>query len=667
MGTRQVISALLVALLLLAAEGWAAKAVAAPDATPLLMEGKKSLYQRVLTRPGGMLVAEPGQVEGKSLPPFTIFYVFERKLAGDTPWLKVAASSRGDGGGWIKAESAIDWKQSIVVAFANPAGRNRLLLYRDRKFLTDLMEAGDVIKKSDAIMAQAVMPSRPADFPAMAVEPANYIDFTKNFYLLPILDSDEIYLASGFTSRLLKVASVTTNDAPPAAKAAPPGPDAKKAPVAGTAEKSNQALQNFNTGIVFVADATTSMDPYIERTRTAVTKISGAIKSAGLTNRVAFGLIGYRDDPKAVPGIDYLTRTFVDLRDGKDLDKFAEKAKQLSATKVSSRRFAEDAYAGMMEAINKMDWSGFGGRYIVLITDAGPRLGKDPFAATGLDTAGVRQLAADKGIAIYVLHLMTQAGKNDHASATAQYTQLSAIPQGNLYYGVPAGEVEKFGQAIETLSAQLVEQVSQVSKGQPLKFKGATGELGRLQENSEKVAYAMKLAYLGRSEETKAPSVIEAWLADRDPGNTSVPALEVRLLLTKNQLSDLQESLKAIVAAGEKGQVSPQTFFDQIKGAAATMSRTPDQVAKSGGKSLASTGLMGEYLEGLPYKSKVMNVTQDMWLSWSIGEQQSFLDGLEAKIKLYQMFHDDVDRWIVMDGGKVKGDAVYPVPLDALP
>ena len=78
---------------------------------------------------------------------------------------------------------------------------------------------------------------------------------------------------------------------------------------------------------------------------------------------------------------------------------------------------------------------------------------------------------------------------------------------------------------------------------------------------------------------------------------------------------------------------------------------------------------MSEYLEGLPYRSKVMNVSRDLWLSWSIGEQQSFLDEVEAKIRLYQQFHDDVDRWTVLGGapGAGGGDAVYPVPLSALP
>ena len=42
--------------------------VAAQSArVPLLMEGKRTLYQRVLTRPGAVLAASPGE-KGKLLP-----------------------------------------------------------------------------------------------------------------------------------------------------------------------------------------------------------------------------------------------------------------------------------------------------------------------------------------------------------------------------------------------------------------------------------------------------------------------------------------------------------------------------------------------------------------------------------------------------------------------
>ena len=62
-----------------------------------------------------------------------------------------------------------------------------------------------------------------------------------------------------------------------------------------------------------------------------------------------------------------------------------------------------------------------------------------------------------------------------------------------------------------------------------------------------------------------------------------------------------------------------------------------------------------------------MSVTRNLWYSWSVGEQQAFLDELEAKISLYQKYHDDADRWIALAKDASPGDWVYPVPLDSLP
>ena len=76
---------------------------------------------------------------------------------------------------------------------------------------------------------------------------------------------------------------------------------------------------------------------------------------------------------------------------------------------------------------------------------------------------------------------------------------------------------------------------------------------------------------------------------------------------------------------------------------------------------------MGEYLDDLPYQSKIMEISEDDWLRFSYGQQREFLDEIEAKILLYEDYHDDVGLWVSLDGDRVKGDAVYPILLDALP
>ncbi len=98
------------------------------------------------------------------------------------------------------------------------------------------------------------------------------------------------------------------------------------------------------------------------------------------------------------------------------------------------------------------------------------------------------------------------------------------------------------------------------------------------------------------------------------------------------------------------------------------MQRDPTRVGQGAVKDLASSGLMGEYLEGLPFQSRLMSLTQDDWMRMGVTEQQSFIDGARAKIDLYQNFHDDVDRWIQPSAQVFhREDYLFPVPLDALP
>ena len=70
-----------VALLVVAQPGFAA------DRKPLLMEGKKTLYQRVLAQPDAQLFSKPGAADGKPVPAMSLYYVYARQDAGGASWL----------------------------------------------------------------------------------------------------------------------------------------------------------------------------------------------------------------------------------------------------------------------------------------------------------------------------------------------------------------------------------------------------------------------------------------------------------------------------------------------------------------------------------------------------------------------------------------------------
>jgi hypothetical protein len=632
---------------------------------PLLMEGKKTLYQRVLTRPGAVLKRQPGDGPGAQQPALTRFYVYSRKDVGGQAWLEVGLSAKGRTDGWLREDLTLPWKQQMALAFTNPAGRERSLLFKERDDLAAIVEAD----KPDA----AVQPLRrtvlggKTDPRVVAVEPETHVDIAKQFYLLPILQAEETFSGLGHRVRLLQVASVSANS--------PVGAQDKGKASADRAS----LLKDFRAAVVFVMDTTVSMGPYIDRTREAVRRIHGHIDKAGLSDQVRFGLVAFRSSTQATPGLEYVSRLYADPSQVQNGAEFLKKVTDVKPATVSSARFSEDAYAGVMNALTDVRWPEFGGRYVVLITDAGALRGGDPLSSTRLDADQLRLEAQHRGVAIYTLHLKTTAGRANHAEAEAQYKALSAhplVPQ-PLYYPVEAGSVDTFGKIVDTLSDAIVAQVNAAYRGEEAVGSARTADPGygkqgarsedRIRTDAAMLGHAMRLAYLGRAEGTQAPPLFSAWVSDRDLARPDIATTEVRVLLTKNQLSDMQQVLQSIVKVGQAAQLSPADFFARMRSAAAVLGRDPNAINSPDATKLADLGLMGEYLDGLPYRSKILDIDQSLWSSWSIAQQQAFLDEVQRKLRLYQIYHDDVSRWVALDGGADPGEAVYPVPLDALP
>ena len=479
---------------------------------------------------------------------------------------------------------------------------------------------------------------------------------------------------------VLEVASVTARGTGPGAPAAKT--PASATPASGTPPAGATALRTFTAAVVFVVDATISMGPYIERTKEAVRRIYSTIEKAGIGNQVKFGLVAFRSSTQAVPALEYVAKLYADPSQVKTGQDFLAKVADLKPATASSARFDEDAYAGVMLALRDIPWGEFGGRYVVLITDAGAIEGEDALSDTKLGGKQVRIEAQQLGVALYTLHLKTPAGKQDHPSAERQYKALTdnAVSGSPLYYGVDSGLVEAFGTMVDTLAKAIVQQVEGASQGQLVPGSARSATVGgeapkaedaaaRIESDARLIGRAMQLAYLGRVQGVTAPDLFQAWLGDKDFANPTIRTTEVRALLTKNELSNLRDSVQAILDAGEKAQegTGSADFFDLLRSSAAHLARDPSRLADPKAKKLAELGLIGEYLDDLPYKSTVLTLTSDQWEEWSTQQQENFLDGLRRDLRHYQIYHDDGDRWVVLDGSDDPGEAVYPVPLDALP
>ncbi len=630
---------------------------AADGDKPLIQEGKKTLYQRVLTTPGCKLGTAAGDNKGQLQPAFSSLYVYQKEDANGQSWLKVGPDSFGKTIGWLPKSCTVDWKMQLTLAFTNPANRDRLLFFKERKSLDDILSAPDPVSLVAPLRAKLKRDGHADGI--QAEEPEYFVDLQKQFYLLPILSGEEVMTEDGFYTRLLNVASVS------------------KAETTKKQEDSVNQLKGFNASVVFVIDSTISMGPYIERTKEAVNKIYDKIKQEHLDGQVKFGLVSFRSNTKAVPGLEYRTKIYADPNQVKDGADFLKKVADLKEAKVSSSLYDEDAYSGVLSAIDDIDWSPFGARYMVLITDAGAIDGSNKLSGTGLDASQLRLEAGNRGIAIYTLHLKTPSGKQNHAKAESQYRDLSNFDSthSNLYQAVNAGDIKTFGQQVDALASAITEQVKSAYMGDAAigsalyakdDGKKLTPEQKLLQDTAL-IGHAMQLAYLGKRNSTQAPLVFQAWISDRDLIKQNIPTTDVRVLLTKGQLSDLSDAVSQILKAANEGMISPTKMFEQLRTVAATMGADPNQLKQQDNARIGDLGVLGEYLADLPYKSDVLNLDEETWKSWDGLSQEKFIRTLSSKLRHYQKYNADVDRWVELAKGSDPRDRVYPIPLEMMP
>ena len=616
---------------------------------PELIPGKSTLFQRILTRPAADLVEQPGGGVIETFPAFEIFYVYGQQEAEGETYLEVGRSLSAGPEGWMRQERTIPWRQAIVLGFNNPANRDRAMMFDTRENLEETLLREDVVERLAALRADAEGGEASEDSPVVAVEPAQFVNIEEQFYILPILASEEIRMpTTGMPAQILQVASLSANE-----------PDVELPPV-----DPEKALEDFKIGVTFVIDTTRSMGPYIDETRTAVEQLQKDFLAGPEGDRFRFGLVAFRDNVELAPGLEYVARTYLKLDVDSTADKFLEAIEQVVPAEANSASYNEDAVAGVVEAVENHNWEPFGGRYIILITDAGPRR-PGPEAAAGMLALPELQVQAEEGsgIAIFTMHLKSESGAFDHEYGEESYRVLSRFGGQSLYYPVEDGSAEQFGRQVAALSQMMTGQITDAISGRLAAADEA--EPGSMEQSLDMVGRAMQLAYLGRVTGTAAPEVFEGWLTDRDPLERHVRPVQPYIMMSKNELATLRDVLLQTIEIGSdtSQDINSTAFFERLREAVALMSNRPDAVNETG----TLGDLMGEYLEDLPYTSEILDITPERWRDLSVIEEHDLLEALESKVEAIEHLHDDNSRWIALVEGAPEGEYVTNVPLSLMP
>jgi len=168
------------------------------------------------------------------------------------------------------------------------------------------------------------------------------------------------------------------------------------------------------------------------------------------------------------------------------------------------------------------------------------------------------------------------------------------------------------------------------------------------------------------SKEAIPPRDITAWVLDRDLMNPKLRALEVRVLLTRTDMNNLIQALDILLHQIKWSIVTPMEFFIGLQ-AVVTMGLQDQEITLKAAQRVADMGFLPSWIESLPYKTPILKMRGEHFISLSKDERAQFLKEIESKLEQYRALFENKALWIALDKQNSEQEYVYPLLLSALP
>jgi len=632
---------------------------------PVVVPGKSVLPLRVLARPFSNIYDKPdGTIITENVPVFQSYIVYTRPDVSITStvtegWYEIGSDVRGTVLGWMKAEDVMEWKQTMCLAYTHPGGRQPVLMFERLEPLRGLlnMPPDSRAAAADDLYQSIAAGDMGENFPIIAKEPDDFVDIIEQFYLLPILEHTPVEIDYN-EGRLLKVAAATKTER---------GSVALETSTAGLDKPEAEVLPQVQMDIVYVVDMTGSMQPYIDATLEVIKNMALSItKDDRLAASVKFGLWGYRDtlpDNPEMPDVEFLTKNFTP--EFQDVNDFAATLATVQADGGGDG--PEDVYSGVEHALRQSAWTPEGLHILVLIGDAPSHQLGEARNASGHSAKTLRNFAdPPNNVYIYAVHIKDHRAPQDYWDLTqAQFQTLAFNPGLELpsYWNVMSNDKAGFMQASREIAGDFVSLVKLAKQGDMASIKAKIEAAP--QDSPLRMGHAALVQWLGREKGVKAPRDVTAWITDKDLLDPDIQAMDVRILVSKNELDSLKTVLQEIMTAGRRGLIGGEEFFTALQSIPSVVARAGEQIKHA--QNIAESGLLPEFMLDLPYRSRIMNMSNELWASWGVDQQEEFLTEIDAIIKLYAAIHESPQGWIALNEGDDPGDYVHPISLGALP
>ncbi|MFK5968909.1 MAG: vWA domain-containing protein [Candidatus Marithrix sp.] len=618
----------------------------------------------------------------KPIKAFRPLYVFARQGIDtsdpDNPkgWYKVGKSKKR-AFGWMQSKDIIEWKQALIMAYTHPGEdderRNPVLMFNKLQALKGIIQSPE--REAEISKAYASLDKEQQDrYPSLVLsESKRFVDINENFYFLPIVNFEMLDL-EGEDARYLQIAAAI-----PEATAAKldtdlrgdnntlDNPEVQKEILQTTT--SPEAVKQLGVDIVFVMDLTGSMEPYLRMTLESVQDIARLV-TKDIKEKVHFGFVGYRDNPAIVSNIEFASKNFT--KNGLvNAEQFVDMISKVRVATVGSVDYQEELFAGVETGL-ATKWSENAIRLMILVGDASSHEPGHPQNVTGKDENVLRQAANDSQVHIMAIHLQNQDTHpeivGDLPRAKKQFITLTKISgsEESALVEVNADREEDFAKAVKAIANMITSFLGQTLVGNittpTVNNKQNSSVANKAEKVTKMLLESALVEYKGK--EAVPPKDIIAWAIDRDMADPAIPALEVRILLSKIQLDSLVRVVGEINMAMKNAETTEREFFEALQSVAAASIKDPSKIGTA--KNLKDSGLLPSFLDSLPYKSEIASLTDERFASWTTQKRTDFSQRLEAKLAQYRSINEAVDKWIVLDESD-PDNTVYPLHIDYLP
>lgn len=550
----------------------------------------------------------PGARRLRTLHPYDILFLYET----DHPDYYRVGSNNTEAEGYIPKSAVLEWNHRISLHFTPIAGREPALVYASEEDVAQEIRDGQALKDR-----------------AIAEEPSNQANRYK--ILFPIIDQTSVN-GRGGVEKAYQVAYMG-------------GEGSGRRPTQARRQPQVAKLQ-----VMFVIDATFSMEEYIRATQEVVQQIAKRMSGLQETG-VEFGLVLYRDymsDLAAREAMGPVVERVIEPTGA--YNDVINALYQSQTAMIGSEEKPEAMFDGVFEAITGTQWET--AQTLKLVVVVGDASGHDEGSEKNpmdYQVPRIQRVASDEGVRVIALKLRT--GTDDdlvHQNQMKQMAEGYGMGDGGFYDQIDISSRVNRELYIDRLTANLESEVARWHR----LVKVVQNPVALNQVAREDYVIFRNLLAQGTSQGAQSVEFQQGWIAERSP--MGKPQVSPYVFLTRDELETCINHLTAISNASSGVNEKIVAVQLEVLGSQTGEAYTPDVY-------------FGSFLRqslALPKTSRSLNFSLREIQAWPEDRKQNMMAAIQEKAKTLQSYLEDADNWIEFEDG---GLQYTFLPLEYLP